>query len=1102
MRFRTPIGVGVALFVLAWGTTADAQVIADSFDDWSIDGIQGDNNWYNGWYDRSADEDDTYSAEEDFMEFVNDGTGDIVSPDGNHWNGTAWDLHPTGAPWTVVAQEATHSNGTNNGPEQWSIRRWANDGIDGDEPITGKVAVTWFMAKQNLNGTGVTGKLFHTTGDVTTELDSATIAGNDGVGVTRVVIIENLAPNDLIELAHTPLGVNDDPRDGSDGSINRLTIGDEVPDTDEDGVPEDEDNCPTVPNAGQEDQDDDQVGDACDNCMSTPNTDQENQDGDNLGDVCDDSDGDGVFDATDNCVDTPNDDQADTDGDEIGNACDNCPSDANPGQEDTDMDGIGDACRPELVADSLVDWSTTGTQGEKNWFYGYYNRSEDELEGDDQYQADEFIPFTNDGDVVVAPDGNHWTGTTWDLTTEGTPPWTFMSRDGTHPNDPDPEDEHWTIRRWEADQDYPTAVLRWHLRKTNVNCGNGVSGHLFVNGEEVDFAAIAGDDNVGVIRVVVTSLSQGDFVDLAHDPAGPDGARADGCDGSANWLQIGTDVPDSDGDGAKDDVDNCVFTPNADQANSDGDELGDACDNCIDTDNPTQRDRDGDGIGDACDEPVIADSVDDWSLTGEQGANGWSNGYYNKSLDDDATYTAGEFIAFENDAGPDGGDVAVDGNHWTGTIWDLTTDPPAPWTTIGQESNHPNGTNNGDEHWTVRRWQSTHDGPAAIRWHMRKANPAGGGVTGYLYVNDEEIDRFVIAGNDDLGVVRTKIVTLAMGDTVDLCLGPDGACGDTGDGADGSVNWLRIEGVVDQAESPTVLAQSIVDWSPDGDQGANGWFYGYWDQRFDIEEDDGVYDPGFDFIEFENFGAGPVEPDGNHWSGTKWDLLDGAAPWTEITCTGGHPAGNGQTDTAVHWAIRRWESSVTGTIVISGVLNNVSASGDGVVGRIYHNDSEIWAQVSNGEAFVYEVEATVEEGDTIDFIIDSDGSNALEAGGIDAIADGSDGTTFTSVIGVLGDGPPTVQIRRGDANNDGSVNIADAIYELNNLFGDGADPTCLETADVNGDNAFNIADAIFLLNNLFGDGPPPIEGVGEGGFGCGPDLEPATTLGCTLYDKC
>jgi hypothetical protein len=37
-------------------------------------------------------------------------------------------------------------------------------------------------------------------------------------------------------------------------------------------------------------------------------------------------------------------------------------------------------------------------------------------------------------------------------------------------------------------------------------------------------------------------------------------------------------IPDSDGDGVRDEHDNCRFTPNPDQANCDGDGLGDACD--------------------------------------------------------------------------------------------------------------------------------------------------------------------------------------------------------------------------------------------------------------------------------------------------------------------------------------------------------------------------------------------------------------------------------------------------------------------------------------------------------------------------------------------
>jgi MYXO-CTERM domain-containing protein len=38
---------------------------------------------------------------------------------------------------------------------------------------------------------------------------------------------------------------------------------------------------------------------------------------------------------------------------------------------------------------------------------------------------------------------------------------------------------------------------------------------------------------------------------------------------------------DSDHDGIDDDLDNCPFTPNADQLDRDGDGIGDVCDNCV-----------------------------------------------------------------------------------------------------------------------------------------------------------------------------------------------------------------------------------------------------------------------------------------------------------------------------------------------------------------------------------------------------------------------------------------------------------------------------------------------------------------------------------------
>ncbi|MCC6619894.1 MAG: CotH kinase family protein [Deltaproteobacteria bacterium] len=192
------------------------------------------------------------------------------------------------------------------------------------------------------------------------------------------------------------------------------------------------------------------------------------------------------------------------------------------------------------LADSVADWSTSGTQGERGWTQGYWNRTTD---ADKIYAAAELVPFP----------ASYWTGSAWDWPS-GNPPWTLVGRTSSHPNGESNGGEHWAVRRWRAPV-AGTLVVAWTIAKSNDN-GGGVTGHLFVDGVERDVMAIAGSNEGGVERVLTIEVAEGSLVDLAHDPTGPSGNRGDGWDGSTTTLRawlvasedalVGTPLPSGD----------------------------------------------------------------------------------------------------------------------------------------------------------------------------------------------------------------------------------------------------------------------------------------------------------------------------------------------------------------------------------------------------------------------------------------------------------------------------------------------------------------------------------------------------------------------------
>ena len=60
-----------------------------------------------------------------------------------------------------------------------------------------------------------------------------------------------------------------------------------------------------------------------------------------------------------------------------------------------------------------------------------------------------------------------------------------------------------------------------------------------------------------------------------------------------------------------------------------------------------------------------------------------------------------------------------------------------------------------------------------------------------------------------------------------------------------------------------------------------------------------------------------------------------------------------------------------------------------------------------------------------------------------------------------------------DANDDGKINLADAVFLLNYLFAFGLPPQCFSACDADDNGAVQLPDAIIILNYLFAQGPPP-----------------------------
>jgi len=365
------------------------------------------------------------------------------------------------------------------------------------------------------------------------------------------------------------------------------------------------------------------------------------------------------------------------------------------------------AFTPELLADSVAEFS--GTQGQDNWFYGYWNK---QFDADGVYADADFVPFPN----------NYWTGAVWDW--PGTP-LAMLTAQGGSPSANDGTlflPDLWAVRRYVNDYDGPVTITGtlgqssgWvYVTATGVNlntllyiyqtgAGQGyiddvklVAGsvpeagaNLVVNGDFESgslspwtvspnlagssistsvahsgsrslhiVSAAAGTTQTSAIwqNVSAAALNQTYTLSYWYLPApnsSPLVVRTSGAwisttvDGVIGRIFVdGTQV-----------LQQAVFGTNVDFSFTVRAHLGSKIDFAIDA-GPASLDY-GDtttftaSIASA--HPAfttVADSAADWSVTGKQGEKNWFYGYYNRTTDPDKTYQPTDFIAFPHDPGP------------------------------------------------------------------------------------------------------------------------------------------------------------------------------------------------------------------------------------------------------------------------------------------------------------------------------------------------------------------------------------------------------------------------------------------------------------------
>lgn len=188
-------------------------------------------------------------------------------------------------------------------------------------------------------------------------------------------------------------------------------------------------------------------------------------------------------------------------------------------------------------------------------------------------------------------------------------------------------------------------------------------------------------------------------------------------------------------------------------------------------------------------------------------------------------------------------------------------------------------------------------------------------------------------------------------------------------------------------DTTLVLANSAEDFG--GNQGENGWFYGFYDGN---AGDDSFTPADFELMNVYDEGS-------QRW----WvDNTDGG-PLTLIDAQFMHPNAfiTPNSDDSLEWAVRRWVSTTSGEINIDVdfARGNPEFAGDGFILRMFIDGVQTLAVemfADNDAGIGFDLTTDVAEGSVIDFAIDPIG-NALS----DAVIFQAEITTVIPAPGVL-----------------------------------------------------------------------------------------------------